>query len=217
MDNEQSDVNDPATGFLWDNLQKNGVSYRIYGEFVTASWCEPEKVASPKQGTPSKLRRTRAQINKSEPLPANVGQPHGSPSPFPWPIPVLHSVRPNKAALRHHFDPLYPDFNTDYPDQLRADEFLNEFGAFVRALEEGKGPTLPSFVLLYLPDDHTGGTRPGQADSKMHPLPTTISLWDASRRRSLTVRTGTTQRSWSLKMMHKTVPITWMLIAPLRW
>jgi hypothetical protein len=164
MDNEQSDVNDPATGFLWDNLQKNGVSYRIYGEFVTASWCEPEKVASPKQGTPSSLTSTckRAQINKSEPLPANVGQPHGSPSPFPWPIPVLHSVRPNKAALRHHFDPLYPDVNTDYPDQLRADEFLNEFGAFVRALEEGKGPTLPSFVLLYLPDDHTGGTRPGK-------------------------------------------------------
>jgi len=164
MDNEQSDVNDPATGFLWDNLQKNGVSYRIYGEFVTASWCKPEKVASPKQGTPSSLTSTckRALINKSEPLPANVGQPHGSPSPFPWSIPVLHSVRPNKAALRDHFDPLYPDFNTDYPDQLRADEFLNEFGAFVRAREEGKGPTLPSFVLLYLPDDHTGGTRPGK-------------------------------------------------------
>jgi hypothetical protein len=34
-------------------------------------------------------------------------------------------------VLRDHFDPLYPDFNTDYPDQLRADEFLNEFAAYV--------------------------------------------------------------------------------------
>ena len=64
--------------------------------------------------------------------------------------------------MRDHFDPLYPDFNTDYPDQLRADEFLNEFSAFVHARESNEGPEfqLPSFVLLYLPDDHTGGTRP---------------------------------------------------------
>ena len=35
-------------------------------------------------------------------------------------------MRPTKAALRDHYDPQFPDFNTDYPDQLRADEFLNE-------------------------------------------------------------------------------------------
>jgi hypothetical protein len=63
--------------------------------------------------------------------------------------------------LRDHFDPLFPDFNTDYPDQLRADEFLNEFEAFSRARTENESPEfqLPAFVLLYLPDDHTGGTR----------------------------------------------------------
>jgi len=38
---------------------------------------------------------------------------------------------------------------------------LNEFEGFVRARQEGKGAELPSFVLLYLPDDHTAGTRPG--------------------------------------------------------
>ncbi len=71
-------------------------------------------------------------------------------------------MKPTKAVLRDHFDPLYPDFNTEYPDQLRADEFLNEFSAFVRAHDEEEGAQfeLPSFVLLYLPDDHTGGTRP---------------------------------------------------------
>jgi hypothetical protein len=69
---------------------------------------------------------------------------------------------PTKAVLRGHFDPLYPDFNTDYPDQLRADEFLNEFAAYARARVANEGPEfqLPAFVLLYLPDDHTGGTRP---------------------------------------------------------
>jgi hypothetical protein len=48
---------------------------------------------------------------------------------------------------------------------MRADEFLNEFGAYVRAHESHEGPEfdLPSFILLYLPDDHTGGTRPDKA------------------------------------------------------
>jgi hypothetical protein len=71
-------------------------------------------------------------------------------------------VKPTKAVLRDHFDPLYPDFNVAYPEQLRVDEFLNEFAAYSRARDsqESAGFQLPAFVLLYLPDDHTGGTRP---------------------------------------------------------
>jgi hypothetical protein len=69
-------------------------------------------------------------------------------------------MRPTKAALRDHYDPLFPDFETDYPDQLRADEFLREFDEFVKA--KGTAKELPQFTLLYLPDDHTGGTRPGK-------------------------------------------------------
>jgi hypothetical protein len=68
-------------------------------------------------------------------------------------------MRPTKAALRDHYDPLFPDFNTSYPDQLRADEFLREFDEFVKA--RGTVKELPQFILLYLPDDHTAGTRPG--------------------------------------------------------
>jgi hypothetical protein len=64
-------------------------------------------------------------------------------------------------VLRDHFDTLFPDFNTEYPDQLRADEFLNEFDGFVRARKEGKGTDLPAFTLLYLPNDHTHGTTAG--------------------------------------------------------
>jgi Lactonase, 7-bladed beta-propeller len=162
------DVDDPFTGFIWDNLARNKVSFRIYGEFVNAEWCtEKRKAASPKQGTPSgqEVKCPRAAVNQGGVLPPNIGDPHGSASPWPWPIPLFSGVKPTKAVLRGHFDPLYPDFNTDYPDQLRADEFLNEFGAFVRARESHEGPELelPSFVLLYLPDDHTGGTRPDRA------------------------------------------------------
>jgi hypothetical protein len=95
-------------------------------------------------------------------LAPNVGDPHAASSPWPWAVPLFKQVKATKAVLRDHFDPLYPDFNTDYPDQLRADEFLNEFTAYAHARESNEGPEfqLPAFVLLYLPDDHTGGTRP---------------------------------------------------------
>jgi DNA-binding beta-propeller fold protein YncE len=156
------DVDDPGTGFLWDNLAKKGLTYRIYGEFIAAVWCKSEKAKSPKEGTPSPSSATCpvAEINKGEPLPPNVGDPRGGPSPWPWAIPQMKRMRPTKAALRDHYDPLFPDFETDYPDQLRADEFLREFDEFVRA--KGTAKELPQFMLLYLPDDHTGGTRPGK-------------------------------------------------------
>ncbi|MGA8618366.1 MAG: bifunctional YncE family protein/alkaline phosphatase family protein [Candidatus Sulfotelmatobacter sp.] len=170
LDHKQPDIDDPSTGFLWDNLAHHGMSYRDYGEYVSAEWCNKiRKAASPQQGTPSALQLScpRTEVHKGEKLAPNVGDPHAGPSPWPWPVPLFKQVRPTKAVLRDHFDPLYPDFNTDYPDQLRADEFLNEFAAFVRAREHSESSDfqLPAFVLLYLPDDHTGGTRPD------HPRP----------------------------------------------
>ncbi len=169
LEHGEPDVDAPSTGYIWDNASSHGLSYRDYGEFVTAVWCKvPRKgPTSSKEGTPSSLEAEcpRPVIKTGEPLPPNVGQPRGSPSPWPWPVPVMRRMKPTKAVLRDHFDPNYPDFNTDYPDQLRVDEFLNEFDGFVRARKEGKGTELPNFVLLYLPDDHTHGTSAG------HPRP----------------------------------------------
>jgi DNA-binding beta-propeller fold protein YncE len=165
LEHNQPDIDDPATGFLWDNLARHGLTYRDYGEFVNAEWCnKTRKAATPKQGTPSAQQSAcpRAELNQGDPLPPNVGDPHAGPSPFPWTVPLFKGVKATKSVLRDHFDPLYPDFNTDYPDQLRADEFLNEFAAYSRARQENEAAEfqLPAFVLLYLPDDHTGGTRP---------------------------------------------------------
>ena len=161
------DVDDPGTGFLWDNLARRSLTYRIYGEFIAAVWCKNAKspkmtMGLPKEGTmsPSSATCPVAEIKKGDTLPANVGNPRGGPSPWPWPIPQVKRMRPTKAALRDHYDPQFPDFNTDYPDQLRADEFLREFDEFVKA--KGTAKELPQFTLLYLPDDHTGGTRPGK-------------------------------------------------------
>jgi hypothetical protein len=77
---------------------------------------------------------------------------------------VLRRDVATKPELRGHFDPHFADFKIDYPDQLRADEFLREFDSFVRARKAStKARELPNYVLVRLPNDHTGGTRPGFA------------------------------------------------------
>jgi DNA-binding beta-propeller fold protein YncE len=153
---------DPGTGFLWDNLAKHNFTYRIYGEMLDATWCRDEKAASPREGTPSSISAIcpSAEIKPGEPLPGSVNNPNRGPSPWPWAIPRLRGVRPTKEAQRGHIDPLYADFAIDYPDQLRADEFLREFDEFVKA--RGTSNELPQFIQLWLPNDHTGGTRMGR-------------------------------------------------------
>jgi len=67
-----------------------------------------------------------------------------------------------KPELVDHFDPNFADFRLDYPDQLRADEFLREFNRFVAARERGDSAhELPNLVVMRLPNDHTYGTRAG--------------------------------------------------------
>ena len=160
-----ADVNEPATGYIWGDVARAGLTYRNYGEFVASEWCNDfQRQQSPLAGTPHPQGQScpKPFIHPGDALPENVGQPHGSPSPWPWLIPVMVRDVPTKPELVGHFDPRYADFNLWYPDQLRADEFLDEWTGFVRAREQGRpAGELPQFVILRLPNDHTMGTRPG--------------------------------------------------------
>jgi hypothetical protein len=58
-------------------------------------------------------------------------------------------------ALNKILKPGFPNFQTQIPDQYRADLFLNDFSAIE------KSGNLPALNLLRLPVDHTSGTKPG--------------------------------------------------------
>jgi DNA-binding beta-propeller fold protein YncE len=58
-------------------------------------------------------------------------------------------------ALEGHFDPWFRGFDMDYPDQKRADRFIEEWKRFER---EGD---LSRLIILRLPNDHTAGTKVG--------------------------------------------------------
>jgi DNA-binding beta-propeller fold protein YncE len=164
LEDDMPDVGETGTGYIWSDVAAHGLSYRHYGEFVVTRWCQRESRDQMPPPGPSEapgLRCPRPDVVQGQPLPAYLGQPHGSPSPWPWPVPMIATDIASKTELRGHFDPRAADFNLLYPDQFRADEFLNEFAGFVRAKRTGKGTRLPNYVLLRLPNDHTAGTRAG--------------------------------------------------------
>jgi hypothetical protein len=159
VEDEVPDAGEPTGGYLWKNFASHGISYRHYGEFIVSRWCNEKSDSEGAAMGPPKAAGencARSVINKGEPLEKNVGDPRGGPSPYPWAIPVLAKNAASEAELRGHFDLLFPDFEVAYPDQLRADEFLNEFSGFVSSRNAGKD-TMPQFILLRLPDDHTAG------------------------------------------------------------
>lgn len=55
-------------------------------------------------------------------------------------------------ALEGHFDPYFRSFDLDYPDQKRADRFIEKLAEFEQSGD------LPHMVVLRLPNDHTSGT-----------------------------------------------------------
>ncbi len=100
--------------------------------------------------------------SNGEQIPANYG---GGDSPYPWKIPLIYRNVATKPELEGHFDPAFPDFNLHFPDQLRVNEFLTHFNVWVNDRMQGRD-TMPSFVMLRLPNDHTAGTRPGSPTPK---------------------------------------------------
>jgi hypothetical protein len=59
-------------------------------------------------------------------------------------------------ALEGHIDPWYRSFDTAYPDQKRADRFIEELHRFEKEDE------MPRLQIVKLPNDHTSGASPGK-------------------------------------------------------
>jgi len=59
-------------------------------------------------------------------------------------------------SLEGHFDPWFRSFDTGYPDQKRADRFIDELHRFEK---EGE---MPRLQIVRIPNDHTSGTSPGK-------------------------------------------------------
>jgi DNA-binding beta-propeller fold protein YncE len=63
---------------------------------------------------------------------------------------------PTPAELAEHTSRVFATYNTSIPDQFRVDMFIKEYNE----RWAGEGKVFPSFVTVYLPNDHGAGERP---------------------------------------------------------
>ena len=152
------DVNEPASGYLWGDLAAHGKTYFHFGEYISSTFCGQRQVADASLGEVlAGPECAHNAIAPGEPLPAEWG---GGVNKWTWAIPLIARNIATKPELVGHFAPEAPDFNLMVPDQVRVEIFLRHLKQWVADRERGND-TMPDFVMLRLPNDHTAGTRPG--------------------------------------------------------
>ena len=119
------------SGFLWNATSGKGKSQRIYGEFVN----RPKIVDSVGGRTPNWT---------------DLWQDYKTGGNR-----FKITAETDLAALRPFLHPNFIGFPSIVSDQWRADQFLKDLDRFER---EG---SMPSLIMMLLPNDHTAGTRPG--------------------------------------------------------
>jgi YVTN family beta-propeller protein len=119
-------------GFIWDNALAHGKTLRDFGEFTTTH--------------KSWKDRTR----KDEPnfLDCYHDFVSGSNAITCWCEPDIEALRPFMATNTASWD-------LDVPDIFRAAQFISELKQFEAA------DNFPNLVILWLPNDHTSGTKAG--------------------------------------------------------
>ena len=162
------DVNEPASHYLWTDLAAHGVNLLHFGEYISSVFCTdkniPKLPENPQAGAMS--GSTTACLSPSiAPGAAIPEEWGGGTNEWPWAIPRLARNVATKPELVGHFVPETPDFNLRIPDQVRVNIFLRHLEEWKRDRAAGHD-TMPGFVLLRLPDDHTAGTTPGGPSPK---------------------------------------------------
>jgi DNA-binding beta-propeller fold protein YncE len=153
------DVSDPASGYIWNNLAAHGKTYYHFGEYISSIFCEAPKVTDPQAGAMLPGSHCpRNAVVPGENFPPEWG---GGVNKWPWAVPLLASNTATKQELVGHFAAEAPDFNLMIPDQVRVEVFLRHLKAWVADKD-----TMPNFILMRLPNDHTLGTRPGGPSPK---------------------------------------------------
>ena len=145
-------------GAVWGDLAAHGKTYYHFGEFIATVFCDEVKTANPQQGPVlAGAQCAHKAIAPGEALPAEWG---GGVNKWAWPIPLIATNSATKPELVGHFAEEAPDFNLFVPDQVRVDIFLRHLKGWIADKQAGND-TMPDFVMLRLPNDHTAGTRPG--------------------------------------------------------
>ena len=156
------DVNEPSSGYLWGDLASHGKTYYHFGEYISTIFCTDKTLdhmpTNPQEGPMMEGRAcAKKEIAPGEAIPDNWG---GGVNKWPWAIPLIAANTATKPELVGHFATEAPDFALRVPDQIRVEVFMRHLKQWTADKQQGKD-TMPNYILLRLPNDHTEGTRPG--------------------------------------------------------
>jgi YVTN family beta-propeller protein len=136
---------DPLTytpkGFLWTAAEAKGLTAKLYGE-----WSSGTTIAKKSDGS------AYTWIDFYNTSLCKEGKAPASSCIVPDDAVKVSSAIPSAAKI---MDPHYPPFNLIIPDQYRVDYWVKDFERMDAANQ------VPNLTILWLPDDHTAGTKEG--------------------------------------------------------
>ena len=152
----------PESGYIFNNAARNGVSFKEYGVFAAridgtdTGTNQPTTINDPQSGNCGTPQLNPDNFHISNPL-VNLGDVtspvQGLGQSFFMTLPGLAIMGENNANGEPHLDHQYPGYNFNISDQRRAQAFIADFDRMLA------NNTLPQFIYLYIPNEHTGGVQ----------------------------------------------------------
>jgi YVTN family beta-propeller protein len=118
-------------GFIWDNVLGHGESFQDFGEFTSGTT----------HWTDSRHPKKFTFLDTYHDFMTGSNA-------------ITYSSEPDVETLRPYIHADYPSWNLDIPDQVRAAIFVADLKR-----RETNG-SLPELTMLWLPNDHTSGSKP---------------------------------------------------------
>jgi YVTN family beta-propeller protein len=148
----------PAGGYIFNNAARNGVSFKDYGDLTRIAGTDtgvstPTTLNDSHSGNAGYpvLQDDKASVTAPLKNIGDVDSPlQGLGQSYFLTLPILAVLGANNANGEPHLDHNYPGYNFNISDQRRALEFIADFDRMEKA------GTLPQFLYIYQPNDHTG-------------------------------------------------------------
>jgi YVTN family beta-propeller protein len=152
--------NYPEGGYIFNNAARNGVSFKDYGDLTRIAGTDegastPTSMNDPGSGDMG-IPQVTADGAITDPLKnaGDVDSPTtGMGQSYFLATPSLAVLGGKNASGEPRIDRSYPGWNFNISDQRRALRFIADFDRMVKA------GTVPQFVYIYQPNDHTGSAQ----------------------------------------------------------
>src|SRR5262245_37398804 len=151
----------PEGGYIFNNAARHGLSFKDYGALIRIEGTDtgtstPSHINDPLSGLAGYPQLKADNFSVTNPL-VNAGDvstaTQGLGQSYFMKLPILAVLGGNNPNGEVRLDRNYPGYNFNISDQRRAQEFIADFDRMV-----GAG-TLPQFIYIYQPNDHTGGVQ----------------------------------------------------------